>query len=375
MREAREFMNDTAIASQTRQVRFKVCTADPLPVGEQIFITGSDEALGNWQADGLALTRMEDLIWEAEVALPVDQPLSYKITRGTWEAEEVRKDGTIPKDYVIPSGGDDLIEEHLVYHWNDRRVPQPHIVGDYRVHPQMSSAFLDQDRTVIVWLPPSYANELDRHYPVLYMHDGQQVFDPSTSTWNHDWQVDERCSELIYQKRLQEVVVVAIYSTSDRYAEYNPAERGSDYAKFVIDELKPFIDAEYRTLHDRKHTAVAGSSMGGAISFYLAWTRPDIFFGAACLSSAFLHRQGRFSINMVNRTETLPDLKLYLYCGGGDELEQRLAADLHAMVKTLDAKGFAADRRKIVEDPSGQHNEATWARHTDDWLLYLFANA
>jgi predicted alpha/beta superfamily hydrolase len=375
MREARQFMNDTAIASPTRKIRFKVCTTEPLPTGEQIFIAGSDETLGHWQADGLALTRMEDLVWEAEAALPVDQPISYKVTRGSWDAEEVRKDGTIPKDYIIPSGSDDLIEEHLIYHWNDRRIPQPHIVGDYRVHPNMPSAFLDQDHTVIVWLPPSYANDLDRHFPVLYMHDGQQVFDPSTSTWHHDWQVDERCSELIYQKRLQEIIVVAIYSTPDRYAEYNPAERGPDYAKFLIDELKPFIDSEYRTLPAREHTAVAGSSMGGAISFYLAWSRPDVFFGAACLSSAFLHRQGRFSINMVNRTETLPDLRLYLYGGSGDELEQRLAADLHAMVKTLDAKGFAADKRKIVEDPSGQHNEATWARHTDDWLLYLFANA
>jgi predicted alpha/beta superfamily hydrolase len=364
-------MKTTATSAPLRQVHFKVITSTPLPTGEQVFVTGADEALGHWDPNGLALTRMEDTVWEGEAMVAANATLEYKITRGSWASEEVQPDGLIPENHRLKP--DQTATEDLVQQWHDRRIPQPHIVGDYRIHPQVESKHLDQSRTVIVWLPPSYKEDQSERFPVLYMHDGQQIFDPSTSTWNQDWEVDEWCSKLIYQNRLQEIIVVGIYSTTDRYAEYNPAERGEAYTQFVVEELKPFIDAEYATLPDRAHTAVAGSSMGGAISFYMAWTRPDVFFGAACLSSAFLHRQGKFTTQLVEKTETLPDLKLYLYCGAADDLEQKLRGDLYSMQRTLAAKGLTEGAKlRIVEDADGLHNEATWARHTDDWLLYLF---
>ncbi len=344
----------------------------PLPVGEQVFIAGNAGALGSWDPAGFALTRSEDLVWLGDVMVPSDTIIEYKVTRGSWDTEEVRQDGSVPDNHVIMADKD-TIEEHTVHHWQDQRVAQPHIVGEYRIHEQFKSARLRHNRTVIVWLPPSYGSDPEHRYPVLYMHDGQQVFDPNTSTWGQDWQVDEWCTKLIREGRLQEIIVVGIYSTTDRFIEYNPSELGDAYTHFVLDELKPFIDSAYRTLPDRDHTAVAGASMGGGISFYMAWTRPDAFFGAACLSPAFQYKQDRHTLDLVEKTDAPPDLRLFLYCGQGDDLERQLTGDLHTMGDALAKKGIYPDDKLLVqEDPEGRHNEASWANHTDHWLLFLF---
>lgn len=365
-------MKKNRAKTKMRRITFRIITMHPLPIGEQVFITGNVDALGNWDLTGFALSRAEDLVWSGDVMAPADKMIEYKITRGSWDTEEVRQDGTAPDNHVLPAGSD-TIEERTVHHWLDQRVAQPRIIGEYRVHEHFESTRLRHKRSVIVWLPPSYGSEPDRRYPVLYMHDGQQVFDPNTSTWGQDWQVDEWCTKLIGEDRLQEIIVVGIYSTPDRFIEYNPSELGDAYTRFVLDELKPFIDSEYRTLPDRDHTAVAGASMGGGISFYMAWAHPNIFFGAACLSPAFIYKQDRFTLNMVEETDTPPDLRLFLYCGQGDELERQLTGDLHIMCDALEQKGIKPnDKYVVVEDPEGKHHEASWASHTDNWLLFLF---
>ncbi len=365
-------MKKQSTTAKSRRISFRITTMHPLPVGEQVFITGQVDALGAWNPASFALARGDDLVWEGDIVVPANMDVEYKITRGSWDTEEVLQDGSLPENHVVPAGGD-MVEERTVHHWHDRRVLQPRIVGDYRVHDEVASTHLRHKRTVIVWLPPSYGSEPSRRYPVLYMHDGQQVFDPTTSTWNQDWEVDEWCIELIKQDRLQEIIVVGIYSTPDRFIEYNPAELGPDYSRFVLEELKPFIDREYRTHRDREHTAVAGASMGGAISFYMAWTHPEIFFGAACLSSAFQYKQDQFTIDLVKKTKKPPDLRLFLYCGQGDDLEKQLTGDLYAMRDVLAEKGMVPGNQLLIStDPDGAHNEAAWARHTDHWLLFLF---
>jgi len=358
--------------AKTRLISFRITTMHPLPVGEQVFVTGNVDALGTWNPASFALARAEDLVWTGEILAPAQVAIEYKITRGSWDTVDVLEDGSLPDNHVIPPGGDTTVE-HQVHHWSDRRVAHPNIIGAYRVHERMSSAHLRHTRTVIVWLPPSYSSEPDRRYPVLYMHDGQQVFDPATSTHNQDWQVDEWCTKLMKENRLQEIIVVGVYSTPDRFIEYNPSELGEAYTRFLLEELKPFIDREYRTRADRDHTAVAGASMGGAISFYMAWKHPDVFFGAACLSSAFEYKGDRLTLELVKQSDSPPQLRLYLYCGRGDDLERQLIRGQNAMRDALAEKGIVPGADLIItEDPDGRHNEATWARHTDHWLLFLF---
>ncbi len=124
----------------------------------------------------------------------------------------------------------------------------------------------------------------------------------------------------------------------------------------------------------RDSTAVAGSSMGGRISFFLAWTHPEVFFGAACLSPAFVGRRREVELGLVRDAATpAPDTRLYLYCGGGDELERQLALGMRQMAALLRGRGFRAGADAIVvEDPAAIHNEAAWARVTEQWLLFLF---
>ena len=156
-----------------------------------------------------------------------------------------------------------------------------------------------QPRTVAVWLPDGY--ETGEECNVLYMHDGQMLFD-STTTWNHqEWKVDEVFGKMIADGLMKRTIVVAIDNTKDRLRELLPGKIRSymepeaiadtaypledNYLRFVVEELKPFIDEKYRPLTGRGNTFIAGSSMGGLISLYALCEYPDIFGGAACLSS------------------------------------------------------------------------------------------
>lgn len=167
-----------------------------------------------------------------------------------------------------------------------------------------------QERNVDVWLPENY--NPGKRYAVVYMHDGQMLFD-STQTWNHqEWKVDETFGKLILEKKIQECIVVAIHNSgNDRISEYLPDEiylgipenlqksfsekycnnkgaQGKNYLKFIVEELKPYIDKNFATLTDRDHTFMMGSSLGGLISIYALCEYPDVFGGVACLSTAWL---------------------------------------------------------------------------------------
>lgn len=356
-----------------RHLEFKITTANPLPAGEQVFISGNDPALGTWQADGLPLNRISDNLWTGSAWIPAALPCSFKITRGNWETEEAHADNTLPSNKTIPPGGDELIE-HTVLRWQDGGPgPTPNITGNYRIWESMHSEFLKKDRTVVIWLPPGYAQETDKRYPVLYMQDGQQVFDPQTSTWGQDWEVDEWCTRLIEEKTIQEIIVVAAYCTDDRQSEYNPKDEGERYIRFLLDELKPQIDAKFRTNPDREHTAIAGASMGAALAFYAAWRHPDKFFGAACLSPVFNFENHSVSFDDVKNARNMPDLKIFLYCGGGDPIDKHLLPPMREMAGLLRNKGFKDHGNLlVVEQPSAEHNEKAWRDHTDQWLTFLF---
>jgi predicted alpha/beta superfamily hydrolase len=358
---------------QLRTLHFEITTLRPLPAGEQVFISGNRAGLGGWRPDGLPLTRVDDNLWTGAVVLPETEAVEFKVTRGSWETERALADGSIPGNVVAGPGGDETVRVQVV-DWRDHRTgPAPLIVGNYQVHDNVPSNFLRLPRRVIVWLPPSYASDPSRRYPVLYMQDGQQVFDPQTSTFNHDWQVDEWCTQLIAEGRLPEIIVVAAYCTEDRFIEYNPSALGPAYASFVVDELKPFIDRTYRTRPGADATAIAGSSLGATMALYLAWTRPDVFFGAACLSPALRLFDDHYCLDLIKKTESQPALRLFVYCGEGDDIERHLMTGARELVKLLQKAGFRSGQDLLfVEDPDGQHSEWTWSRHTDRWLLYLF---
>lgn len=352
-------------------VKFEISTASPLPVGQQVFIAGDREGLGLWKPDGLPLTRVADDLWVGMALCDVSVPLEFKITRGSWDSEEVTAQGHVPPNHR-ETPGKEAILRHTVVQWKDKILgPVPNISGDYRLHEGIHSEYLRYDRTVVVWLPPSYARDPARRYPVCYLQDGQQIFDPRTSTWNQDWEVDEWCTLLMTAGEMQEIIAVGIYATEDRELEYNPSLAGESYARFLIEELKPWVDRHYRTLPDT--SAVAGASLGGTMAFWLAWTRPEVFSAAACLSPVFRLRDDALCLDLVRQSGKTPPLKLFLYSGLGDPVERELAEGVAEMVALLRPRGLETGRRlMVVEDAAGQHHEAAWARHTGEWLRFLF---
>ncbi len=246
------------------------------------------------------------------------------------------------------------------------------IVGQFQRHAAVASRYLDLPRTVTVWLPPGYAEEPDRRYPVVYLTDGQQVFDPATSTHGVDWGVDDFGEVLIRAGQVEPFIAVAADSTAERAEEYDPAVRGADYAKFATRELKPMIDSAYRTMPDRAHTSTAGASRGGAVAFHLAWTHPHLFGAAICLSPAFAYQGTRMLLDEVKRSDITPDLRLYLYVGGGDELERTLTPGTREMAELLQPRLRIGPNLILRETPEAAHNEAAWRAETPEWLHFLY---
>ena len=349
-----------------------VQTAISLGVGEQVFLTGSSDELGRWNVSAVPMTRTDDKRWEATLALRSAEPIEFKVTRGSWETEEVDAQGKLMANHVLRpvDGGTAEIQ---VAGWKDERLAKVKggITGDYRRLPKVHSKFLDRDRDVIVWFPPGYDARPTKRYPVLYMHDGRQVFDPSTSTWGKDWQVDEIAQDMILNGELEPFIVVAADCTDARFDEYSPGRKGDDYLRFLVEELKPMVDATWRTEPER--SAIAGSSMGGLISFYAAWKRPDVYFGAACLSPAFADRYEHECFPMVEAARgQLPDLRLFLSCGGKGELEAKLLDGTLRMANLLKGVGFSEKNLAVRIESWAEHNEEAWARMTPHWLRFLF---
>jgi predicted alpha/beta superfamily hydrolase len=261
----------------------------------------------------------------------------------------------------------------VVEFWKDSLLQtDPEITGQYRIHDDFPVQGLDA-RRVIVWLPPSYESDTNREYPVLYMHDGQNVFDPYTSTLGFDWRVDEIADSLIRTGEIEEFICVAVYCDPDvRGDEYSDdPDKGEKYQDFMCCQLKPWIDSVYRTKDAAEHTAVMGASMGGLISFILAWEYPDVFTKAACLSPAFKIKVGSIEVDYVEdvMSATQPrDIELYIDNGTLD-LEAELQPGIDEMLKTLDAKEHAY---VWYLDHGAPHNEKAWSARVWRPLVQFF---
>ena len=270
------------------------------------------------------------------------------------------------------------------------------------------SHFFGWNRGVHVYLPPSYPTQPQRRYPVLYLHDGQNVFSSAGTNcafgWG-SWELDQTVDALCRAGKMQEIIMVAVDNSPARLTEYGgrhhapggPATNTAfeNYEAFLITELKPQIDREYRTLPGAAHTAVMGSSMGGLCSLALAWEHPEIFGGAASLSGAFMVEQTNFLSEVLQNYHGPPKpFRVYLDSGvvdftGGDDggsLTKQVAAELRRIGGTNDVQWFADGkplmpaeleksglrRDKWAEAQTSQHNEFYWRLRAWRALTFLF---
>jgi predicted alpha/beta superfamily hydrolase len=241
------------------------------------------------------------------------------------------------------------------------------ILGKIRYHKNFCSKLLNNERDIIVWLPPSYNKKSGHKFPVLYMQDGQNIMDPETSFAGNDWRADETATRLIKEKKIEEIIIVGIYNTPDRLEEYSDSEKGNKYIQFIINELKPFIDSTYPTKSGNNNCAVMGSSMGGLISFLIAWKYTDVFSKAACMSSSFYYDDEKV-IKMVKENEEAKR-KFRVYIDHGEDGLPRG----QKMFAALTEKGYVIGTDiDYYYAPGAEHNEAAWADRLERPLVFLF---
>ncbi len=358
------------MAEPKAKITFRVRA--PKRQGGPVFLTGNRPELGNWNPAAVALEPAGDGTWSKTLTFPKAAAVAFKFTRGSWDTEEVRRNGASRGNRYVKAHQDQTLEIRIA-NWRDlRHRVEGGVTGTVRYHEAFPSRYLRRPRTLAVWLPPGYQSHTGARYPVLYAHDGQNLFDPRTAFAGVEWQLDETADRLIRQKRIQPIIMVGIYNTPDRLREYADTPLGRRYMRFIIEEVKPYIDAHYRTLPQREHTAVMGSSMGGLISLYLLWRYPEVFSKAACLSSTLGWRRAAV-LRLIEQDPSPPrGFRLYIDHGALGE-EGACAADFHRLVEILQRKGFhrGVDVQAIF-DRRGDHSERAWARRVWRPLSFLF---
>jgi predicted alpha/beta superfamily hydrolase len=269
------------------------------------------------------------------------------------------------------------------------------MIGTLKQHRDFPSKYVKM-RNVHVWLPPGYTHLTQDRYPVLYMHDGQNLFESETSFIGVDWGIDVAMNRLIEENGVPASIVVGIWNTPERVLEYmpekpfaSPAERdvlsrfvaeyggppcSDSYLAFIIEELKPFLDRHYRTLPDREYTFIMGSSMGALVSLYALCEYPNVFAGAACLSTHWpvvadimpdylkgaLPKPGRHRIYFDYGTETL-DFPYESHQKSVDVIMRQT--------------GYEAGRNWMTRKFSGaEHSERAWRERVHIPLAFLLAD-
>lgn len=352
-----------------------ILTSPDLPSDTVVYIVGSLEQLGTWNPGKVKMESKGDHTWSKEITVSRPISIEYKYTLGTWEREGADANGSPLPNFVADVSQDKTVKDTVLF-WTKggrQRVNHGQITGTVRYHRGLRGVGL-QDRDLVVWLPPGYEANKTRRYPVVYMHDGQNIFDPVTSAFGVDWSIDETADELIRKKLIEPLIVVGIYNTSDRMKEYTPGDKGTAYMNFVVKTVKPLIDSTYRTKPDRKNTIVGGSSAGGIISFMLVWEHPDVFSKAICMSPAFRSlSSGGWDYAHVVQTSNKKLQNIFIYIdNGGIDLDSQLQPGIDAMLTVLKSKGYEEGKDFVfVRDPTAKHFEADWAKRFPQALVMV----
>ncbi len=339
----------------------------------KIYVAGNIEELGAWNPGKVMLDSNGNKSWKKTIEVLKGTRLEYKFTKGSWGTEALGSDSSVPQNAVLLAIKDTTVLK-TIFNWRDKfnfKV-NGQITGTVLYHKNFVLEGL-KPRDIFVWLPPDYKTNQEKLYPVFYMHDGQNLVDPRTSNTFIDWRVDEVADSLIREGVIESFILVGINNTDDRGTEYSNTPLGKLYGKLIVEKIKPFIDKNYRTKPDAKHTAVGGSSMGGLISMICAWDYPNIFSKAACFSPAFLFRNFDYTKDVRDDKSSKKNLIIYID-NGGLGLEAMLQTGVDKMVDALIEKGFKDGENLFVYiDKSAEHNEAAWAKRVWRPLKIFFS--
>jgi predicted alpha/beta superfamily hydrolase len=341
-----------------------------LPEGEQLYVTGNLPELKNWDPAGRPLLPDNSGRCSINLSAPKNQIIECKLTRGSWKTQAILSADDIPPSNLVIKVTRPRTVKVSILNWLDQlKVESDPIQG--RLVNLNEIAGIKPSRKISIWLPDSYSNDSEPH-SVIYMHDGQNLFEPSAAFAGVDWKVDESINRLIAANQIKKTIVVAIPNSEYRMEELNLfTDRGKSYARYIVDRVKPVVDKNFNIHKDAANTFVMGSSMGGLMSFQMAVSRPDIFGGAGCLSSAFSKAPELF--NYLEKSYLHPE-KLRIYIDTG-EYEPPIVKDYFQMMHFLKSRGYTEGFNLMgCFDEKATHCEAAWAKRLELPLRFLLKN-
>jgi len=360
-------------------VTFQITVPDNTPADATVYVTGDQEPLGKWNGQGLLLSKQADGTYSGNTVLPPGSQFQWKVTRGSWDSVELGPnfENTDNRAYTVALH--DNVAKATVARWR-----APTLTGNIKYHRNVQSQFV-KARDLIVYLPPDYDSNPSRRYPVLYMHDGQNLMDRLTTfAGNPEWGVDEAAERLITQGKIEPLIIVGIYNTDQRIPEYTQVPdpqygggKADDYGKFLKQELKPMIDSTYRTKPEAQYTGVAGSSLGGLVSMYFATTMSDTFTRIGVISPS-VWWDNKDIVNRVNALQSKPvGMRIWEDIGTAEDSttvgSAQVVSDAHDLRDALLAKGWVEGQDfHYLEVEGAHHNEAAWAARIDQILTFLY---
>jgi len=343
--------------------------------GRPVFVSGN---FNGWRT-GSGAYQMEqtgpgyyELNFPAEEWLP--EQLEYKYHRGDWNQVELDRFGNTRPNRSLNTREhntqSDSVDRWLVdgLAYNPAYLPKIEILTEDFKIPK-----LIKTRRIAALLPHDY-HETDKRYPVLYLQDGQNLFDDYAPFGS--WGVDKKLA-LMKEQGFGDIIVVAIdHAEKDRITEFTPSYRtqlgagsGKKYLRVLADRLKPYVDEHFRTLPGRENTGIGGSSMGGLISIYAGLIYPEVY-GKLMIFSPSLWVSPNIPFRVMNLNDP-QDMDIYIYAGEGES--ENMVPNIHRFMQAAEEQGDASFNFELSLDPDGAHNEARWGQEfprAAEWLFF-----
>lgn len=362
-----------SFGSLNAQVSLVVSPPANTPDHARIFMASS---LNGWNPQDTAfeLKKNKNGTYELEVPEQAGKA-EYKFTLGSWETAEGNSEGKGIENRVFTFTGQQQVIKNEIISWAKPETKKNTASTNVRILSEnFSIPQLNATRKIWIYLPADYATSKKR-YPVIYMEDGQNLFDDQTS-FSGEWKVDETLDALFGKGEKQAIVIGIDNGGSERLNEYSPWKnvkygggKGDLYADFLAQTLKPYVDQHYRTRPSAKNTGLIGSSMGGLISFYTGMKYPEKFGKLGIFSPSFWFAKDDLKEYLNQHSKKLRSTHFYFLAGSKESEE--MVSDIGEVIQIL-KKQVPEKNIKTKFDEYGTHSESYWAKEFQAAYLWLF---
>ncbi|WP_079665588.1 alpha/beta hydrolase [Soonwooa buanensis] len=332
-------------------------------------------SLNNWNPKDVNFELKKNAENQFQIQINADKDFDFKITQGSWDSSEANKDGSPIDNHKVNINTVSSLKINIK-NWTRPQEKQHSTTSNVKI---LSENFnipqLKTTRRIWIYLPPNY-DSTSKKYPVIYMHDGQNLFDNATS-FSGEWGVDETMNQISENHQLDAIIIGIDNGGDARLDEYSPWKNtkyqkggeGNQYIDFITQTLKPYIDKRYRTLPQPKNTALIGSSMGGLISLYGGVKYPKIFGRIGIFSPAFWFVSKDLNYFVNKNRNNLRQSKFYFIAGQNEDAG--MPQEIENIKDLLLQKKVPERNISVKIDADGTHSETYWRREFGNAVLWL----